>query len=157
MSDNDLFPYSIARTLEPYFQQVDGVDAVLRRSLFQKDPNHSVGIAALNWTPGERLIGQFEPVMGDYFVNVQVLCKNTNAEEGEQEHAILSKRVLLELYRNTALRTSVMQLRDSLTPPFERMMDFKVLGQRFAQDQISGEFTFLSGIDITFTTELVLG
>lgn len=154
MTDLSVFPYNIARTIQPFLKQIDGV-SVFRRRIGPTDPNPSVGITALSWQPDEYMLGQRAPGLSTYMVGVQVYHKNSNQEDGEEKHASLSTAVRNLLLRNQELNDALAMLRDGTEPPFERLNNWNFVTQRFAQEEINESFVFLSGAELTFQTEMV--
>jgi hypothetical protein len=139
----DLAQYDIAGNVQTF-----------RRTIGPEDPNFSVGVILSNWQPSELLIGQFDPVMGRYLISIQTMVKQSNREQGEREHAILAKLIRVMLYRDEALRVSLLQLRDGDFSPYERAMRYGVIQTNYADTKASAFYAFLSMTDIFLETEI---
>lgn len=128
---------------------------VLRRALRPTDPDRSVGIYAMDWTPRDSVIGQFDPAVATYTYTVQAMVKHANEEEGRHDHAAYAQAVRLMLYRDPALRVRLAGLSETDGNVTERSQRWGVRAQRYASNEVDGEFIYLSTTEFWVETETV--
>src|SRR5687767_9909416 len=104
MPDLD-FPDNVTEELSISFATiVDPPVTVFKRPLEGGDPNASVGITAIDWQPGEYVIGQYDPAVATYLYVIQGFIKHSNTAEGIALHNKLAKTIRTMLYRDADLR-----------------------------------------------------
>lgn len=131
---------------------------VLGRPIRIADPNHSLGVYALDWQPQEQTMqigGGNEPVLSRYNLRVQNLIKNTDEAEGRADFTVAAKSVRAIVARDSVLRDSFPQLQETLLGVRERLMRYGIRGQSFLNNDIRGTFTFLATTDLWVETETV--
>lgn len=131
---------------------------VIGRPIKLADPNYSLGVYALNWTPQEQTAqigGGIEPVLSTYNLRIQNLIKNTDEAEGRADFTVAAKSVRAIVARDTTLRDSFPQLQEDLLGVRERLLRYGIRNQSFLNNDIRGTFTFLATTDLWVETETV--
>lgn len=156
------FPSNVVELLASKFLTIEGLEYVLKRPLRPTDPDMCLGVFPLDWVPGEFEIGgavniniPVDPVTSTYLYAIQAFVKHGDEEEGILKHTILSKIVRAMLYRDTGLRVALAALNETSLGMKERTQRWGVRTQRFIQNEISGQFVFLSTMDFWLETEVV--
>lgn len=149
------FPTAIVDALSDELALTLGAGKVLRRPLRPTDPDASIGVIAADWVPNAMVIGQHDPAIGTYLIQIQAFVKHTNEEEGRDEHADFAQRIRLMLYRNTTLRVRLSGLSHSVDGLIERVQRWGIRQQRFASNEVDGEFLYLSTTEFWIETETV--
>lgn len=149
------FPNNVVDVLTEELGAVEGVEHVAKRPLNPPDPNMSIGVYALDWIPQGFEIGQYEPVLATYNYALQAFVKHANEEEGILKHTLLSKLVRSMLYRETSIRVRLGALTETSLGIKERTQRWGVRQQRFISNEISGQFLFLSTMELWLETEAV--
>ena len=156
------FPNNVVDVLASKFLSIEGLEYVLKRPLRPIDPDMCLGVFALDWTPGEFEMGGSvnmdippDPVTSTYVYAIQCLVKQSDEEEGILKHTVLSKIVRAMLYRDTALRVALSTLNETSLGMKERTQRWGVRTQRFIQNEIQGQFVFLSILEFFVETEVV--
>ncbi len=151
----DTFPDNVLWVVASRLQSLDGITNVVIRSLNPTDPNGTAGVDADEWQSEDYEMGPlgFEPTIKEYLGTIQLVVKDANAEEGRRLHRVLSKRMAAMLYRDEALNVALRGLVEREAGRGERLMQWKVMGQRFASNEINGTFVSMSATEFSFTTE----
>jgi hypothetical protein len=145
-----VFVWELADFLET---EIPSLKGVVRRPLRPTDPNPSVGVVAATWKPGERVIGQQQPLINIYDLEVHLLYKHTNEEEGLEYHSSLTKTIRRMLYESTDIPVRLAANTEDLFGNKERFHRLKVIGQKFLANEVKGQFLFFSVTDLTIETE----
>lgn len=148
------YPILAIETLIPVISELQQVSTCEGRQANSTDSNGFVGITIAEWAPEEATIGPgMEPVSGIYHLAVQAMTKNTNRAEGQVEHYLLADAIKRAIYRDSDLQLAMNTIRvdDTLR---ERTLLWGIVGQRFADDRVGTEFTFLSVTTLFFKTEI---
>lgn len=154
----DDFPANVVTALkEEIAAQIPAPDLTFTtgRPLRPNDPNRSVGIFAVDWTPEQSNIGQHDPAVARYLYAISCLIKNADEEAGLKEHTDLSKRIRTMLYRSGTLRARLGALSVTMDGMTERAQRWGVRQQRFLSNEVQGTFLFLSSIEFWLETETV--
>lgn len=133
----------------------DGVPAVFTRPLRPSDPAVCVGVFSLDWAPDELEIGASEPSLSTYIYAIQSFVKHTDEQEGNLLHGLLAKTVRAMLYRDADTRVALGSLSETSLGITERAQRWGVRQQRFANNEVDGQFLFLSTTDFWLQTESV--
>lgn len=133
--------------------EISELKSVVRRPLRPTDANPSAGVMAANWKPGEKAIGQRQPIINLYELEIQVLYKHVNEEEGLEFHSGLSKAVRRMLYESTDIPVRLAANTEDLFGNRERFHRLTVSGQRFMANEVKGQHLFFSVTDLTVETE----
>ncbi len=161
-----IFPESILDEVEVSLLQYmpdtvyEGISTpveVLRRPLRYSDPDRSVGIHPVDWTPDEQgssFIGQNEPGIARYIFRVMNLVKHTDEEEGRALYVLDAKMIRAILYRDTALRVRLGTLNETILGTIERFKRIGIRNQRFLNNELSGQFVFLATTELYVDTEI---
>jgi hypothetical protein len=132
--------------------------AVFSRPIRPTDPAASMGIFSLDWEPDEvemTGIPNSEPVLATYRYGIQVLVKGGEAQSGLALHGLVSKSIRSMLYRDAGLRLALSQLNETSLGSLERYKKHGIRSQRFANNEIDGQFMFLSTAELWVQTETV--
>jgi hypothetical protein len=138
----------------PVIADLDQVQACEARQVNITDPNGFVGITISEWQPEEATIGRgIEPVSGIYHLVMQAMTKNTDRQEGQVEHYLLADALKRTIYRDADLLTAIntIHVDDDMG---EHTLVWGLVGQRFADEKVGAEFTFLSSTTLFFKTEI---
>lgn len=155
MSDVECFPANIVSAVLLSVEDVEGIEAVVGRPVRPLDPNACAGVYAVDWLPQDYSIGQHEPAIAKYCVNIQVLIKHMNEEEARLQHSVLSKRVRTMVSRDTDFRVRLAALSETSMGVTERAQKWSVRAQRFLSNEIEGQFLFLSTMELVVDVETV--
>lgn len=128
---------------------------VFKRPLRETDPDGSLGLITLEWVPGDSVIGQWDPAVATYLVQVQAFIKHTDEEEGLSVHTEQARRIRAMLYRGQSLRVRLAAVTETHLHGTERVLKWWVSRQRFAANEIDGQFLYLSTTDLLIQTETV--
>lgn len=149
------FPMLIVDALAEELAFTIGVGKVLRRPLRPTDPDGSIGVIAADWVPNAMVIGQHDPAVGTYLFQIQAFVKHTDEEEGRDAHADFAQRIRLMLYRNAGLRVRLGGLAHTADGLIERVQRWGIRQQRYAANEVDGEFLYLSTTEFWTETETV--
>jgi len=135
---------------------------VFRRKLYNTDPAQAIGVAAENWSPNPQsyeMLGQgtSEPSINRYDVAVQCLIKDSDEQRGIAVSSKLSKMVRGILLADPPLRDSLRVLSSKLYGVTERTLKWSVPSQRYLSQELSGQFVYLSTIQVQLETESTHG
>jgi hypothetical protein len=130
-----------------------------RRPLIPKDPNRSVGIFSVEWSPVEnsyemgRSVSPGEPTLSRYAFRIQSYVKHTDREEAGRISTYDTKVIRTILYRDPALRVRLTALSEILFDVTERLQRYGVARQRFINNEISGTFIAFTSTELWVETE----
>lgn len=129
---------------------------IARRPLRYMDPERSVGLHVVDWTPDPNSVqmGQAELALNTYLVRIQNLVKHSDEEEGRNLYVLDAKMVRVILYRDTALRVRLGSLNETIMGTQERFKRMGIRNQRFLNNELSGQFVFLATTDVWIETEV---
>ena len=148
------FPDNIVEVLKSHLAAVDGVTEVITRMMEPTDANGTLSVVCDMYVPEEMQMGSFDPAAGTYKFMLAHLVKNTDGEDGNRTHRVVAKAIRLMLYRDTALRVALGQLREG-EDPIERVLTWDISTQRFGSTDITGQFVYLSVTELNIHTETV--
>lgn len=158
-NDGDpLFPMNAVALMKTRFGLIDPDLHVVQRKLMQADPVQSIGVSAENWSPdpqSHEMLGQHtsEPSINRYEIHVQCLIKDTDEERGAAVSSKLSKMARGILLTDRVLRDSLQGLHSTLYGVTERTLRWTVPSQRYLNQELSGQFIYLSTIQVLLETE----
>lgn len=128
--------------------------ASFMRPLRPSDPAVCIGTFVIDWEPGEQELGFSEPMLSTYVWAVQLLVKHGDEQEGLNLHSNLSKQVRSMLYGHGPLRVALTALNENNGEGrLERVGRWGVRTQRYANNEIDGNFVYLSTTDFWLQTE----
>lgn len=148
------FPDNIVVEFKTALAALPGIHSVSARPLRVNDPNACAGVYAMDWMPGEYGIGQYDPFLCRYAVNIQLLVKHMQEEEARAQHSVLSKSIRVMVYRDAGLRIRLPQLSETSSGVTEKLSRWNVKAQRFLSNEVQGQFLFLSTTEVTVECEL---
>jgi hypothetical protein len=129
--------------------------ACFTRPLRPTDPKQSIGIFPLESSTDESEIGTAIPTLMTYSWAIQTLTKHTDEQLGLVTASLVSKAVRSMLDRDPVLRVALGSLSDSSLGITERAQRWGVRQQRYANNEIDGQFVFLTTTDFWLQTETV--
>jgi len=149
------FPENIVDELVTSLEDVTGINVVVKRPLRPTDPNGSAGVYAVDWSPEEYQIGQYDPAVTRYLLAIQTFVKHGDDEEGVGLHSRLAKRVRVMLYRDEELRVRLGTLSTLESGVTERTQRWGVRTQRYLSNELQGTFLYLAVTEMFLETEIV--
>jgi hypothetical protein len=157
-----LFPYNAVTLLAARFQMIDTDLFVCKRKLYTTDPAQAIGVSAALWSPDPQsyqMRGTLstEPSIQRYEINVQALVKDTDEENGIAVSSKLSKIVRGIILTDVPLRDSLRSLSSTLYGVTERTLRWSIPAQRYLSQELSGQFVYLSTIQVQLETENTSG
>lgn len=157
-----VFPNNVLVLTTPFLQAIDSDLHVVRRPLRPTDSVQSIGIFGSLWNPDEgshemRGLHPGEPTLQTYTIGIQALVKDGDEERGLSAHSVLSMRVRSVLYRSEALRVGLGALYVTVGGVTERARRWGVRNQRYLNNEIRGQFLYLSTLEFTLETEISHG
>lgn len=158
-----VFPNNAVLLIQERFQNIDPDIMVFRRPLQPTDPVQCLSVYGTLWTPRQdsvELLGpQFgmatTPTLQNYNITVQALIQDMDTERGLATHSVLSKLVRGVLYHDTPLRVGLGLLSSQMFNVTERFKRRDIVSQRFMSNEISGNWIYLSVLDLRIETETV--
>lgn len=156
-----VFPNNVVNLVAPRLQALDSDIKVLKRPLRNTDPQQSIGVFAQLWTPdeeSEEIMGRTpaEPTAQQYILTVQAFIRDGDPERGLAVHSVLSALVRRVLYRDNTLRVALQGL--SVTDSggiTEILKRWKVRSQRYFNNDIDGQWLYLSTLEFWMETEII--
>ena len=160
MSDLNIYPMNVvdevAVSLEEY---LDDEVVILKRPLRPSDPYRSVGIfpTTNDVVAGSLEIGgNGEPTLQQYMYRIQNLCRHADEVLGRRQYAVDTKIIKTILYRDPALRLRLAALNDVSLGFQERFQKFTVGTQRYINNELNGQFMYLSVTEFSVETEVAV-
>lgn len=159
-ADASVFPNNVVELVAMRAALLDADIKVLKRPLRNTDPNQSIGVYAGYWTPNddtrEMLGASFavQPTLSRYVVTLQAFIKDMDEERGLATHATLSRLIRSMLYTDNPLRVALSQLSSTLNGMTETSKLWGVSQQRFHQNELGGEWLYLSNLEFWLETEI---
>jgi hypothetical protein len=149
------FPEKVLEVLEAELVTLPGVEVVVARSLNPTDPHGAVGIVVDEWVIDEVEMGPlgFEPVLSTWEFVIQHMVKVAKEEDGLRLHRETAERIRLMLYRDEAVGLAFRELENTVDGRREKPLRWQIKGQRFASNEISGNFVSLSVTEFSMSTE----
>lgn len=160
--DETLFPNNVVNLVAIHSQLIDPDLFVTKRPLRNTDPNQSVGVSAVLWTPDDDSTemrggpyGPSEPTLSTYRIAIQAFIKDMDEIKGLATHSVLSKRVRNMLYRDAQLRIGLASLSTSMSEVTERAQRWGVATQRYFSNELNGSWLYLSTLEFWLETETI--
>lgn len=159
-SNVSVFPNNVVNLICERMQVIDDDLQIFKRPLRASDPVQSVGVFPNLWTPDEESyemsgLSPAEPTLQQYTVSVQALVRDGDEQRGLAVHSILSTLARRVLYRDTTLRVALAGLSISGLGATETLKRWKVRGQRYFNNDIEGQFLYLSTLEFWMETEIM--
>jgi hypothetical protein len=128
---------------------------VVKRPLKQTDLSQSVGVYPSLWQPDETSYEHpsKQPTVQRYIVKVQSFAKDTVEERGIAIHSVMAKVIRTMLYNDDPLFVGLNVLSVTMFGVTERIQRRGILRQQYMNNEISGQFLFLSTLDYYIETE----
>ncbi len=129
---------------------------VFGRDLQATDPDLSIGVVPLQWTPGSQSIGGNEPDYGRYIFSVTTMLKAPTRIVGERLSGIFVGRVRNALYRHKPLLDALQAVSalDDVTDMRERYLKHGLSNIDFADSAVSKGFVFFSQAEFFIESEV---
>lgn len=135
---------------------------ILARQLRPTDPPRSISFYPVDLAPDQESMeidgsGVPEPTLQKYNYRAQTLVKHANEMEGRALSSQDSKFLVAILYRDSELRLRLTAIVESLLGSTERVKRHGVVRQRYLNNELQGNFIYLSTTDLWVETEVVPG
>lgn len=153
-----LFPINVLDEVKISFDTyMDAGTTVIQRPLRLADPYRAVGLFPTINDPlqDSQEIGGTEPTLQRYSYRIQYLLRHADETEGRALWAVDTKAIKTILYRDTALRSRLGGLAEDMMGFRERFQKFVVGSQRYLNNELQGQFTYLSVTEFFVETEVV--
>jgi hypothetical protein len=124
------------------------------RPLSALDSN-TIGVYPTTWLPAvdSHLIGQNEPTLNNYIVQIANVLVHGDDIEGRRLHGADCRSIRAILYRDDGLRVALLGLAEVLFGSVERVKKYNVQRQDFLASRLDIGFTFLCTTDLVIQTE----
>ncbi len=157
-----LFPWNAVELMALRLSLIDPEVKCFKRRLYSTDPAQAFGVSPATWSPAPDSLemrgdAASEPTIQRYGLVIQAMCKHTKEEEGVAIHSKMSKVVRSILLTDIPLRDSLRGLSTNLYGMRERTLRWSIVSQRFLSEELKGQFTYLSTIEVQLETENVSG
>lgn len=158
--DSGAFPSNIILALKPHIQALDPDVTILTRPINRSDPVQCFAIFASGWVPDDdsnelRGIGGFTgPTINRYTVAIQSFNQDMDEERGLAVQARMATAVRMKLSRDMDVRVALGALQSSAFDCTERFMRSVFQQQRYLNNEIEGQFLFLSSTELLIETEV---
>lgn len=149
------FPGNIVKVLRDHIVAENYATQTFGRPMRENDPNGAVCVHARDWAPVEANIGQWDPAISRYMIQIESMIRHTDEQEANALHNRLAKVLRLMLYRDLTLRTLLTGLNESSLGLQERVQRFGVETQRFTANDVGTEFIHYAVINFWVETEIV--
>lgn len=152
-----LFPVNVIDEVKTSLTQYMGEDvAVIERPLRIADPYRAIGIFPTVSEPLQESaeIGGWEPTLQRYNYRIQCLVRHQDEVLGRRLYAVDTKIIKTILYRDNDLKTRLAALSDESVGFRETFKRFVVGSQRFLNNELNGQFTYLSVTEFFVETEV---
>jgi hypothetical protein len=158
--DTQCFPINVVKLLALRAEQVidPGDTTVVKRPLGVTDPDQSISVVAVDWSPVQksREMGQKtnpkEEVAQRYTIVVQTLINDADEDRASNRHSVFSKMVRDMFYRDQVLQVALPQLSVAVGGIEEVVSDWGVRDQRQMVNHSEGSFLYLSTLDFWVET-----
>lgn len=158
--DEAVFPSNAVGLIRDTMQTIDADLFVTGRQLRETDPNESIGVFPVTWTPHEDSyemrggVRGSEPTLQQYVIGIQGCVKDMEETRGLIRHAAMSKIIRTMLYRDPTLAVSLRALSVSAIGGIERTQRYGIRGARYLSSEIEGEWIYLSTLEFWLDTEI---
>jgi hypothetical protein len=160
---NAVFPGNAVLLIQERLSGIDPDIPVFRRPLQPTDPVQCMSVFGTLWTPrqdsvellGSQSIKNTMPSLQNYNITVQALVQDMDTERGLATHSVLSKLVRGVLYHDNPLHVGLGLLSSQMFGVTERYRRREIVSQRFMSNEISGNWLYLSVLDLRIETETV--
>lgn len=156
------FPNNVISLCAVRFQLLDSDLYVFKRPLRSTDPVQSIGVFGSVWMPDVDSFemkgappGLSEPTIQQYIITIQAFVKDMEEERGFSAHSVMSKMIRTMLYRDEPLRVGLRSLSSSMMGSVERLQRVQVRNQRFNSNELSGNWLYLSTLEMLIETETI--
>lgn len=136
--------------------RLDDAVVVIKRPLRLADPYRAVGVFPTVNDPLQESseIGGWEPTLQRYSFRIQCLVRHSDEVLGRRLYAIDTKIIKAILYRDTNLKAQLAALQDESIGSRETFKKFIVGSQRYLNNDLNGQFTYLSVTEFHVETEV---
>lgn len=157
-----LFPWNAVSLMALRLSLIDPDVPCYKRRLYNTDPTQAFGVSPASWSPNTESLemrgdAASEPTIQRYGLVIQSMCKHMDEEKGIAIHSQMSKVVRSVLLTDIPLRDSLRGLSTNLYGMRERTLRWSIVSQRFLSEELKGQFTYLSTIEVQLETENVSG
>jgi hypothetical protein len=165
--DLEFFPANILETLKVALTQVDPETVpgrndgirIHKRPLRKTDQTQTLGIYPTYWQPIAGSMEMGRPFPGEhtlvrYPIMIESLVKDTDELRGIATNAYFSSLVRCKLLRSDILRIAMPQLEATVDGVRERVLNWGVDTQHFANGKNDGQFMFMTTIEFWAQTQI---
>jgi hypothetical protein len=156
-----IFPNNVVELMATRFEMIDSDLTVLRRELRLNDPNFSIGVAAVDWSPVPASMeflgtqGTHASTIEQYMISVMAFVKVDDEESGLIAHSVLSKSLRTILASDLPLRAQLGGLTSTFNGETERMKKWWVQRARYHSNKLQGTNMYLTVNDVMIEVEKV--
>jgi len=142
---------------ETFEEVVPGTEFHERR-LLPTDGQYAIGLRVANWQhlPTSAQIGQVEPGLGVFTVQVQNMVKGMDEVQALKIYDVQCSLVRAVLYRNAQLRLRLFGVDEEISGSAERPKRMGVRKQDFLDNRVGQQFTYLCVTEVYIETEITL-
>lgn len=149
---------NVVDVLAEHLALIDPDIKVKKRMVDPADEHYTICVVPTQWSPdrdsNEIRGGDNEETIQNYGISVVSILSDSNEVRGIRTHSNLASRIRAVLYRSADLRLELQQLRVDIDGQIERAFGWRIESQQYLSSENSGEFRFVSGLDITFKTHI---
>jgi len=152
---NTFFPYNALEIIQNLLTDIDGDMTFVQRRILNGDPDQTIGVAPVDWSPLGSEIGRTGPTLQRYTIYVQSLIVDPDSERGLRMHSYLAKRVREMLARLTTLQVGLRQL--NVVDEYgvgEKTVDVHMGNQVFHTQEFDGNWNWLSTAELLLDTQI---
>lgn len=151
------FPENVLVELKAAFDEHMDDFEVINRPLRVMDPAKSIGLFLLNWHPltESQQIGQEEPALSRYDYRIQILIKSSDEILARSLFGNAQKSVRAILYRDHDLAVRLLGLIEEILGSRETLKRYGMTRQSFANNELQGQFVYLTTTELWVETEVV--
>ena len=126
------------------------------RRLRATDGPYALGMRVATWShdPATAQIGQVEPGLGYYSVQLQNLVKHMDEEQALRIFDVQCALMRSVLYRDTDLRVRLLGVAEEVSGSSERTKRLFVVRQDFLDNKVSSQFMYLCSTEVRIETEI---
>lgn len=149
------FPYTFVDPIVDALRRNMNSEVLVEPRPLNPFDTNSVGVYPVTWAPvaDSELIGQVEPTLNNYLIQVANVLIHGDDIEGRRLHGADCRSIRAILYRDDALRVALGGLAEVLFGSVERVKKYNVTRQDFLASRLNVGFTYLCTTDMIIQTE----
>ena len=148
-----MFPTNVVNVLVENLPRLSEIQVAYARSWRPTDPAKQATVQASIRRPSDYAVGERNPCVYEFLVNIQLFIKATEETYGNQLSYSLAEELWVMLHSDGNLKSELdaLQVPASHNPNFmQKVSRFKIIDQRFFDDEAEGEFAYLSNTTVEF-------